>query len=570
MSNIYNMNKKSVTTNIKTTYQKPKLGAMCKPAKCLFGIELSQKEAELEKAHLELATRDARINELEQELEKTKGLLRLREEALFGTKTEQSKTPSNSSDSKYVDVDNFSPNDVSSQSNKHKRGAKPGHKGHGRKIPKHLPEVIEHHEIPEDKKLCPRCGKPYAHSGLCEESYEITIEIIVHVVKHEREKMFRACDCPNLPVSVTAPLPPKIIPKSMYSHQFLAYLLSYKYGFQIPLNRVILMLAQEGLEVNSGTISGIFKKLQSILFSLYMLFQTCLRQEDYLHADETRFNNFNTSTSGEMSFTEIESESRKRYWLWVFSGQNIVYFVVDPSRSSTVCKNTLGTNIEAAFMTDGFSAYTKYVKETKLTHALCWVHFRRFFKQAAISFPELGTWCEQWIDRISNIYKLNHKRLESVGESDQFDLAQKNLEQAINEFYDIMKKQLQDPTLHEKQFKILTSGIANWNLYTPFINDYHIPMDNNEAERNLRPGTLGRKNWYGVHTEWSGTFTAMMMTFIQTATKHGLNSTAYLKYVLDKYAEYAGSPRNLQELLPWNIPEDILQQYNMHIGGDPP
>jgi hypothetical protein len=328
------------------------------------------------------------------------------------------------------------------------------------------------------------------------------------------------------------------------------------------------MLAQEGLKVNTGTISGIFKKLYSILTTLYMLFKTCIRQEDYLHADETRFNNFNTSEK--MSFTEIESKSNKRYWLWVFSGPNVVYFVVDPSRSSTVCEDTLGSNIKAALMTDGFSAYSKYVKETEITHALCWVHFRRFFKQAATSFPQLNTWAQQWIARIADIYKLNHKRLESVGNPDQFNAAQKELELAINEFYDIMKKEVQDPTLHEKQFKILTSGIANWDLYTPFIDDYRIPMDNNEAERNLRPGTLGRKNWYGVHAEWSGTFTAMMMTFIQTATKHGLNSTAYLKYVLDKYAEYAGSPRNLQELLPWNISEETLQQYNMSKGGDPP
>lgn len=562
------MNKKSVTTNITTAYKKPTLGVMCKPAKCLFGIELRQKEAELEKAHLELATSDAQINELERKLEKTKGLLRLREKALFGTKTEQAKPPSNTPDSEPVKSDNSSLNVIPLQNSKHKRGAKPGHKGHGRKIPKHLPEVIEYHEIPEDEAVCSRCGKPFADSELYEASHEVTIEIQVRVVKHKRKRKFRTCNCTNLPVSLTALLPPKIIPKSMYSHQFIAYLLSYKYGFQIPLHRITLMMSQEGLVVNPGTISGIFKKLQSILISLYMLFQNCLRQEDYLHADETRFNNFNTS--GKMGFTEIESESRKRYWLWVFSGQNIVYFVVDPSRSSTVCKDTLGTNVEAAFMTDGFSAYSKYVKETELTHALCWVHFRRFFKQAAILFPELSTWSEQWITRIGKLYKLNHKRLESVGKPDRFNAAQKELEQAINAFYDIMKKELQDPTLHEKQFKILTSGIANWNLYTPFVDDHRIPMDNNEAERALRPGTLGRKNWYGVHAQWSGTFTAMMMTFIQTATKHGLNSTAYLKYLLDKYAEYAGSPRNLQELLPWNIPKEILQQYNMCKGGDPP
>jgi transposase len=549
---------------------------MCKPAKCSLGFELRQKETQLEEANIKLAAQETEIKELKQELEKTRGLLRLSLDELYGSNNEtdlfssektddEKEKPEDPSPDKEPDDPNKEPDDPNKKT---KRGAKPGHKGHGRKIPEHLPMETKIHEVPEDQAVCPRCGKPYADSGLCEESHEIDIEIKVSVIKHKRKRKFRACNCSNLPVSVTAPTPPKVIPKCMYSHQFLAHFLSYKYGFQIPLNRIILMLAQVGLKVNAGTICGIFNKLCFILKSFYGLFKNILRKEEYLHADETRFNNFNTS--GKMSFTEIESETNKRYWLWVFSGPNVIYFVVDPSRSSAVCEDTLGSNINATLMTDGFSAYSKYVKGTEINHALCWVHFRRFFKQAATSFPKLSTWAQQWIERIGHIYKLNHKRLESVGDSDLFNTAQSKLELAVNEFYDIMKKEVKDPTLHEKQFKILTSGIANWNLYTPFVDDYRIPMDNNEAERNLRPGTLGRKNWYGVHTEWSGIFTAMMMTFIQTATRHGLNSTAYLKYILDKYAEYAGNPRNLQELLPWNIPEKILQQYNMSTGGDPP
>lgn len=63
----------------------------------------------------------------------------------------------------------------------------------------------------------------------------------------------------------------------------------------------------------------------------------------------------------------------------------------------------------------------------------------------------------------------------------------------------------------------------------------------------------------------------MMMTFTQTAGKHGLNAMAYLHYVLERFAQYEGEPRNLCELFPWNIPEETRLEYGMtYQGGDSP
>ncbi len=553
-----------------TTSHQTSLGAICRPTKCSYRLELQQKNAELQQLRAQLAERDGQIKELQEQLEHTKGVLRHREAMLFGsTSKPKISTPQDSKDQP-TDFTDLGDDAFSSQhQKKRKRGGQKGHKGHGRKIPEHLPVLEQIHDVPPELAVCPKCGRPFSSSGLCEESTEITMEIQLKVIRHKRKRMFRTCDCPHVPTSVTAPPPVKAIPKCLYSHAFLAYMLSWKYGFQIPLTRIALMLAMEGLSVNVGTLSGIFQRLTEMLLPLYLLFQQELRSEERLHVDETSFRHFGSSAS--MAFTEVETTPRKLSWLWVFSGNNVTFFVVDPSRSSTVPQRTLGSDLTVTLITDNFSAYRKYLKSAiHVKHALCWAHFRRHFEDATVSFPQLAPWSAQWIGRIAELYHLNDQRLGAVSDQILFAQAQATLEEKIQYFHTTMEQECKNPQLHEKQFKILTSGMANWPKYTVFVQDHRIPMDNNQAERALRPGTLGRKNWYGVHADWSATLAAMMMTFIQTASKHKLNSTAYLRYVLDRFAVHAGKPCKLQELLPWNISKEEQEQYQMYTGGGPP
>lgn len=537
---------------------------MCRPIECRFAVELRQARVDLEDLLQQVDDRDCRIEELEHELEHTKAILRSRENLLFGKKSEKSKAKSEETSTKSTrsQAGSDDSEDQGRAEEKRGRGAQAGHEGHGRKIPEDLPVEEEIHEVPPDDAVCPKCGKPLSKSGLFEESHEITMEVRFVLVKHKRERMFRECDCSGVPVSVTAPLPPKIIPKGLFSHPFLAHVLTYKYGFQLPLARIALMFAMAGLQVNPGTLCNIFKKLQQILFPLYVLFREMLGQEERLHVDETSFRCF--------GFTQVEVAPRKHAWLWVFRGENTVFFVVDPSRSSSVLEDTLGSNMDATLISDHYCVYKKYARETAdIEHALCWGHFRRFFKDAAVSYESLADWCDLWIERIGQIYHLNTLRLKAVGDEEKFAAAQKDLEKGVEEFHAAIEDELRSSDLHEKQFKILTSALGHWDGYTVFVKDHRIPMDNNAAERALRPGALGRKNWYGVHADWSGTFAAMMMTFIQTAIEHGLNPIAYIHYILDRFAGFEDHPQNLQELLPWNIPEDVREDYKMNRSNSP-
>jgi transposase len=106
---------------------------------------------------------------------------------------------------------------------------------------------------------------------------------------------------------------------------------------------------------------------------------------------------------------------------------------------------------------------------------------------------------------------------------------------------------------------ILESMQAHWGGLTLFVEHPQIPMDNNGAERAARPAAVGRKNFYGSGSVWSGQLLAMMLTILQTCHLHGVNLRAYLTDYLRACAENGGqAPKDLELWLPWNYkPEQM-------------
>ncbi len=559
MSNIFSMENAAVTPQSKITYIEPALGAFCRPGKCSLTQELRRLEAELEHAREELAERDAVVAALQAELEHQVGMLRKLRLEVYG---ERKPSPKASSTKEQPNAEQEAAKQQSPSPGPKKKGGQPGHPGRGRKIPDHLPIAERIHKPRPEDLVCNRCGSPYEESGLTEDSHEITVKVQFEVIRHKRKRCFKTCDCPQTPASVTAAPPPKVVPKGLYTHAFLALVLTWKYGFQIALGRIASMFSMDGLDVHTSTLSEIFKKLQPLLIPLYTLLQTELQEEQVLRIDETGFRHFDTA--GRMTFTEVEVQPRKLAWLWVFSGERVVFFVVDPSRSSSVLTHVLGHDLEATIVSDGAGAYRKFTAQSPgITQARCWAHLQRHFEDAAKAFPSLQAWSDQWVGRCSQIFALRDQRTEALTDPEMLPAAQQALEEGIAAFHAVLVAESKEPSLHDEQCKVLTSAIKYWPQYTVFVWDPRVPMTNNEAEQALRSGAYARQNWLGVHAEWSGHFAAMMMTFIQTATKHQLNAKAYLEYVLDRFARYENGPYDLRELLPWNIPAEIRVQYNM-------
>ena len=439
-----------------------------------------------------------------------------------------------------------------------RRGAKYGHTGYGRKIPD-LPEVEQIHVLPADQCCCSRCGMPFDETSLTEESHEIDIQIQLLRIKQVRKRYKRACVCPE-PMFVTASKPPQVIPKGKYSHAFLAYIIVMKYLFQVPLYRVLQMMEMRKLKLTESTFIDNFHKLKDRLLPLYKRLVEINQQADHWHIDE----------SGWKMFAPTDQKTNANWWLWVFACKQTVVYIVDASRSASVLLNHFKEQSVGIASSDRYSSYLKLSRlRPGILNAFCWAHVRRDFLNAGKEHIRLLTWSLLWLARIRQLYRLNRERLAATLDGSLSATAQTALEQEMLRFFAQIDEELRSLDLHPKQRKILRNALKNQTALSVFVHQPHVPMDNNRAERLLRVAALGRKNYYGSHAEWSADFTAICLTLLQTATLHGLNAEAYLRYILDEFAQHPVIHQDVDSLLPWQIPADKLQIYQMKTGGLP-
>src|SRR3990172_11918941 len=145
-------------------------------------VSLRQEVADLRRQNLELrqevgywksrhADAVKRIEQLQEELDQSRGQTRVLQDKLFGRKSEKSSRSDRSNDL-------FDPEEVTTAAKK--RGAQPGHAGHGRRDYSHLPVKEEFVPLPEEALACPHCGKLAAMMSATEDWELLEIEVRAH------------------------------------------------------------------------------------------------------------------------------------------------------------------------------------------------------------------------------------------------------------------------------------------------------------------------------------------------------------------------------------------------------
>ncbi len=94
-------------------------------------------------------------------------------------------------------------------------------------------------------------------------------------------------------------------------------------------------------------------------------------------------------------------------------------------------------------------------------------------------------------------------------------------------------------------------ALSRWTALCRYLDDGRVEIDNNAAERAIRPIALGRKNWLFAGSDQGGGRAAGILSLVETAKLNGLDPERYLRDVLSRIADH---PINrIRDLLPWNI-----------------
>jgi transposase len=95
--------------------------------------------------------------------------------------------------------------------------------------------------------------------------------------------------------------------------------------------------------------------------------------------------------------------------------------------------------------------------------------------------------------------------------------------------------------------------LSRWDAFTRFLDDGHLCMSNDAAERELRAVAVGRRNWTFAGSDEGGRRTAAIYTLIASAKLNDIDPQAWLADILARLPDHPA--KRIHEFLPWNWPQ---------------
>src|SRR4029077_439879 len=232
------------------------------------------------------------------------------------------------------------------QRTRRKRGQQPKNPGPKRRDYSRRPAREEFRELPPEQCVCHHCGRPLLPRGDTEDSEQIEIDVRAYRRVIRRRRYQRTCTCDG-PHTLTAPSPPKLIPKGRYGVSVWVEILLDKYFSYRPTERLLASWRLLGLDLAPGTVTDGLQRLEVLLRPIHQALKERNRQGDLHQADETRW----------PVFVILEGKQGYLWWLWGLLGQDTVVFEWDSSRSHTVPENHYSPESRGVLVVDRYAAY---------------------------------------------------------------------------------------------------------------------------------------------------------------------------------------------------------------------
>jgi len=439
------------------------------------------------------------------------------------------------------------------------RGQQRGAPGHARTRLTHLPCIEETVEL--DWPQCPACGEPLHEFPGSDDSEVLEIDVKAYRRVIRRRRYRCGCGCGVVPGIVTAPAPPRLIERGKFGISVWVTVLLDKFLYGRPSHRLLQELADHGLPMSAGTLAGGLQALAPLFVPLEQALLTKLRSEPHWHADETRWE----------VFVELEGKLGHRWYLWVFQSRSVVHYVLDKSRSSSVVEAELAGVEHGHLSCDRHGAYKKHARQHPgIVLAFCWAHQRRDWLMLGNDHPELKAYAMQWVERIGQLYHLHGLRAQAASDSCEHVELDAQLRGAVQGMAEQRDAALADASTHRAARKVLQSMKNHWAGLTVFVEQPWLALDNNAAERAIRPAVVGRKNFYGSGSQWSGQLAATMYSVLMTARLWGLNARSWLSQYLHACAANGNrAPEDLTPFVPWAMEAARLAALRAaHAGSD--
>lgn len=327
--------------------------------------------------------------------------------------------------------------------------------------------------------------------------------------------------------------------------ELMARILVDKYQYGLSLERVVDRLKDAGARFNTSTVLAWIKRHMKELCKLEEPFrQLLLTPGSMLFSDET------TEQVRVYNQQKGKYEYRKQY-IWGIKNpdRKIAYYLYDNGSRSMKVAQKFFAGFRGSVTTDGYNVYKMFEREdSSITRYGCMAHVRRKFVDALQTDHRSA----DIINLISNLYWVEADcRINLLSEDERRMERQKRAIPILAEIWQMIKPVF-DQTRGDTAnlfLKAVRYAVNEWEAVSRYVQNGKAEIDNNTAERMMKPICMGRKNYLFCGSELGAKNASMLYSIIETCKMNGLRPVKYIAEILTKLT--AGET-NYMSLLPIN------------------
>lgn len=435
--------------------------------------------------------------------------------------------------------------------------------GHGRRpLPRDLRREKILHDLPEDQKPCPCCGKMRHVIG--QEVSEQLEYVPAKLTVLEHVRLTYACrHCEQTAAEggaqvVTADKPSSPIEKGLAAPGLLSYVIVSKWGDHLPLHRLEHILERHGIQIARSTMCDWAAQCAELLKPLYALMIKNVLASKVIHTDDTPVTVLDRG--------EHRATHTGRFWVYLGDAdhpQTVFTYTASRSRDGPRAFLTgWGKEQRVYLQADAFGGYDGiYAGEVggQVTEVACWAHARRKFYDARTSNAEASAHALAYIRLLYDVEDQAREQFESQTAAENHPLT--TIRQALRQERAVSRLEQFKTWLQSQQAQrggpvlpkspmgeAITYALNQWEALCVYTTDGDLNIDNNPAENALRRVALGRKNWLFCGSDTGGHTAAVLFSLIATCQRHKVEPFAYLRDVLTRIA--ATPISQLDQFLP--------------------
>ena len=521
---------------------------------------IEKMEAEINKKDKQLNSKDREIQNLKNELDYLKAVIANKNKKIFGTSSE--KVDPNQL-SLFNEAEKHSDSKVEEPTLEeitYKRAKKNNTTSKKDNLANLERKVIEH-KLEGDDLKCKTCGEELVEIGV-KSKKEIIKYVPAKLIIEEHIMYSYACKSCEKETGesniISTESPKTIFYNSMASNELIAHTITLKYQHAMPLYRQQSYFDMMGATLSRQTLCNWTMAASKVLEPIYNYMKEDLLKRNYIHADETTLKVINDNGK--------DSNSKKYMWLYMSQTNNkpIILYDYQSTRSSSCPRKFLG-NYSGYLQTDGYSGYNSVSGATRI---YCLAHIRRKFHEIISNLDKealkesraiIGfNYCEQ-------IYKLEKELREKYSsDPNYYDIRYKErnekLAVILENFLEYIDKEIPVALPRSPLGKALDYAKKHVPSLKNVLLDGSLEVDNNAAEREIKPFVIGRKNFLFANTAKGATASSYLYSIIETAKANNLVIERYLVYLFDNLINIDITDSEcLENLMPWSnqIPDNL-------------